>query len=75
MPDQARRYRISADRQSASRRVRYVEGSTPDTGQCTLCELDELADLQAMRAEARENDGDVIDIQTDRAGDGAPTES
>ncbi|MFA5677161.1 MAG: hypothetical protein WC953_01950 [Pseudomonas sp.] len=37
------RYRISADRQSAIRRVRYVESSHPDDGQCTLCQLDELA--------------------------------
>lgn len=51
MSDDRPRFRVSADRQSASRRVRYVESSTPDDGQCTLCELDELADLEAMRAE------------------------
>ncbi|MFZ2288118.1 MAG: hypothetical protein WAV92_00370 [Halopseudomonas yangmingensis] len=38
------RYRISADRASARRRVRYVESSHPDDGQCTLCQLDELAE-------------------------------
>lgn len=74
MSDQAPRYRINADRHSASRRVRYVEGITPDTGQCTLCQLDELADLEAMRAEQRERDGDVVDKQTHRAGDDAPTQ-
>ncbi len=51
MSDDRPRFRVSADRQSASRRVRYVESSKPDDGQCTLCELDELADVKAMRAE------------------------
>lgn len=36
------RYRISADRSSAKRRVRYVESTHPDDGQCTICQLDEL---------------------------------
>lgn len=35
------RFRVSADRQSASRRVRYIETSRPDDGSCTLCRLDE----------------------------------
>ncbi|MBV2131835.1 hypothetical protein KRX52_03370 [Pseudomonas sp. MAP12] len=35
------RFRVSADRQSASRRLRYVETSRPDDGSCTLCQLDE----------------------------------
>ena len=35
------RFRIDADRQAASRRVRYVETSRPDAGSCTLCQLDE----------------------------------
>ncbi|WP_304640012.1 hypothetical protein [Pseudomonas sp.] len=51
MSEDRPRFRVSADRQSASRRVRYVESSKPDDGQCTLCQLDELADLEAMRAE------------------------
>ena len=34
------RYAISADRQSASRRVRYIETNRPDDGSCTLCRLD-----------------------------------
>lgn len=40
------RYRVSADRQSARRRVRYVESNHPDEGDCTLCQLDELAQEQ-----------------------------
>lgn len=35
------RFRIDADRQAASRRVRYVETNRPDDGSCTLCQLDE----------------------------------
>ncbi len=35
------RYRIDANRQSGSRRVRYVETSRPDDGSCTLCRLDD----------------------------------
>lgn len=34
------RFAISADRESASRRVRYIETSHPDNGGCTLCRLD-----------------------------------
>lgn len=34
------RYRVDADRQSASRRVRYVETSHPASGDCRLCQLD-----------------------------------
>lgn len=42
MPDSDRpRFRVSADRQSANRRVRYIETSRPDDGSCTLCRLDE----------------------------------
>lgn len=37
------RYRFSADRHSARRRVHYVESNHPNDGQCTLCQLDELA--------------------------------
>lgn len=39
-PDRPR-FRVAADRQSASRRVRYIETSRPDDGSCTLCQLDE----------------------------------
>ena len=45
-PGDRPRYRISADRQSAHRRVRYVERSHPDDGECTLCQLDELAERE-----------------------------
>ncbi len=43
------RYRISADRHSAKRRVRYVESNHPDDGQCTICQLDELAGTKAPK--------------------------
>lgn len=39
-PDRPR-FRVDADRQSASRRVRYIETSRPDDGSCSLCRLDE----------------------------------
>ncbi|MBE7928248.1 hypothetical protein [Pseudomonas saudiphocaensis] len=39
-PDRPR-FRIDANRQSGSRKVRYVETSRPDDGSCTLCRLDE----------------------------------
>lgn len=39
-PDRPR-FRVAADRQSASRRLRYIETSRPDDGNCTLCRLDE----------------------------------
>ena len=48
IPGDRPRYRISADRQSAHRRVRYVESSHPDDGECTLCQLDELAELEQI---------------------------
>lgn len=41
MPTDRPHFRVSADRQSASRRVRYLETSRPDEGSCTLCRLDE----------------------------------
>lgn len=73
MSEDRPQYRISADRRSASRRVRYVERSRPDDGQCTICKLDELADLEAMRAEAQEPDRRVTEGQTHRDKDDAPT--
>jgi len=39
-PDRPR-FRIDANRQSGSRKVRYVETSRPDDGSCTLCRLDD----------------------------------
>lgn len=53
MSEDRPRYRVSADRQSASRRLRYVETIKPEYGQCTVCELDELADLEAIRESQR----------------------
>ncbi len=35
------RYQVSADRESAVRRVRYVETNRGDADECTLCQLDE----------------------------------
>lgn len=35
-----RKYRVSADRTSATRKVRYQEGSQPAAENCTVCELD-----------------------------------
>lgn len=35
------RFQVSADRASASRRVRYVETNQGDAGDCLLCQLDE----------------------------------
>lgn len=46
------RYRVSADRGSASRRVRYVESSHPDDGACTICQLDELAEAEEQEVKA-----------------------
>lgn len=46
------RYRVSADRGSASRRVRYVESSRPDDGACTIGQLDELAEAEEQEAKA-----------------------
>ncbi|SFP94028.1 hypothetical protein SAMN05216229_10889 [Geopseudomonas sagittaria] len=55
------RFRVSADRQSASRRLRYVETSRPDDGSCTLCQLDEenppaLDETPAMSHNSAEDD-------------------
>ncbi|MNQ49735.1 hypothetical protein D3C85_636520 [compost metagenome] len=55
------RFRVSADRQSASRRLRYVETSRPDDGSCTLCQLDEenppaLDENPAMSHNSAEDD-------------------
>ncbi|MCQ4348781.1 hypothetical protein NGA35_15390 [Pseudomonas stutzeri] len=55
------RFRVSADRQSASRRVRYIETSRPDDRSCTLCRLDEENppapdETPAMTAHSAEDD-------------------
>ena len=59
--DDRPRFRVSADRQSASRRLRYVETSRPDDGSCTLCQLDEenppaLDENSAMSDNSAEDD-------------------
>ncbi len=43
MTEQVRdnRYQVSADRQSAIRKVRYVETNMGDADDCTLCQLDD----------------------------------
>ena len=43
MTEQTRdtRYQVSADRNSATRRVRYVETNMGDAADCTLCQLDD----------------------------------
>lgn len=35
------RYQVSADRESAARRVRYVETNRGDADDCALCQMDE----------------------------------
>ena len=56
------RFAVSADRQSASRRVRYVETSHPDDGSCTLCRLEEEnpppAESPAMTDDIRDQSSD-----------------
>ena len=61
MTDQSRdaRFKVSADRSSASRKVRYVETNQGDADDCTLCQLDEhgtLADDTAVAAAAERSD-------------------
>lgn len=47
MTDQPRdaRFKVSADRSSASRTIRYVETNQGDADDCTLCQLDEQGTL------------------------------
>ncbi|MBE7374446.1 hypothetical protein [Pseudomonas lopnurensis] len=57
------RFRVSADRQTARRRVRYVETSRPDDGNCTLCQLDEenpapLDENPAMTHDSHDSEDD-----------------
>ncbi|SDT89339.1 hypothetical protein SAMN05216210_0259 [Halopseudomonas salegens] len=53
-PDRPAGYRVSADRRSASRRVRYVEGNRQDPGECRLCQLDELAEGEATPGDTQD---------------------
>ncbi|CAM5517412.1 hypothetical protein [Pseudomonas stutzeri] len=50
------RYRISADRQAAHRRVRYIETNQPDDGSCTLCQLDTANPSPAEENRAMSNE-------------------
>lgn len=51
------RYQVSADRSSASRRIRYVETNKGDADDCMLCQLDEgdvpVGDSAAVTASER----------------------
>lgn len=65
MSEQGRpRYRVNADRGSASRRVRYVESSHPDDGACTICQLDELAEAEEQKVKAARAERDKASSQT-----------
>ena len=61
-PDRPR-FRVDADRQTAHRRVRYVETNRPDDGSCTICQLDEenpapLDETPTMVQDTPENEED-----------------
>lgn len=60
MTDQPRdtRYQVSADRNSATRRVRYVETNMGDAADCTLCQLDDGT------IETADNQQDPVDANT-----------
>lgn len=42
------RYRVTADRCSASRSVRYIEGTDLDAAACKLCVHDRIEDRRKM---------------------------
>ncbi len=50
------RFRVSADRQSAVRRVRYVETNRPESQNCTFCQLDEENPSQAEHELTKSHD-------------------
>jgi len=45
------RYQVSADRESPVRRVRYVETNRGDSGECSLCQMDDGSIATAIKAE------------------------
>lgn len=45
------RYQVSADRESAVRRVRYVETNRGDAGECSLCQMDDGSIATVSQAE------------------------
>ncbi len=67
-PDRPR-FRVSADRQSASRRVRYVETNRPDSQNCKICQLDEEnpSSIEAPSGE-RNTGGQKPGAKSERAG-------
>ena len=67
MTDQPRdaRFKVSADRSSASRTIRYVETNQGDAEDCTLCQLEEqgtLADDSVAPPVAAQKDAAVEDV-------------
>ena len=67
MTDQPRdaRFKVSADRSSASRTIRYVETNQGDAEDCTLCQLEEqgtLADDGVAPPVAAQKDAAVEDV-------------
>ncbi len=74
MTDQPRdaRFKVSADRSSASRKMRYVETNQGDADDCTLCQLDEhgtLVDDSVEYKAATQPDTATADDVTDEAED------
>ncbi len=70
MTDQPRdaRFKVSADRSSASRKIRYVETNQGDADDCTLCQLDEhgtLVDETIVEAVAELPDSAAADAGVD----------
>lgn len=63
------RYQVSADRSSASRKVRYVETNQGDVDDCMLCQLDEggvpLSDTPAPAKQVERANTDVIDAEAE----------
>ena len=57
-PTDGPRFRFSADRHSAKRRVIYVESNRPGTGNCTICQLDELAQEEQSQEGSTVDDND-----------------
>lgn len=67
MTDQPRdaRFKVSADRSSASRTIRYVETNQGDAEDCTLCQLEEqgtLADDRVAPPVAAQQGAAVEDV-------------
>lgn len=70
MTDQPRdaRFKVSADRSSASRKIRYVETNQGDADDCTLCQLDEhdtLVDETVVEAVTELPDSAAADAGVD----------